>query len=30
MSRPFGARAESDEDLNPLLVSNAFKLDELR
>jgi hypothetical protein len=29
MSRPFGARVESDEDLNPLRVSNAFKLDEL-
>jgi len=30
MSRPFGARVESDEDLNPLLVKNAFKLDELQ
>lgn len=29
MSRPFGARVEADEDLNPLLVSNAFRLDEL-
>ena len=29
MSRPFGARVEADEDLNPLLVRNAFKLDEL-
>jgi len=30
MSRPFGARVEADEDLNPLLVKNAFKLDELQ
>lgn len=30
MSRPFGARVESDEDANPLLVSNAFKLDSLQ
>jgi hypothetical protein len=30
MSRPFGARVEADEDLNPLLVRNAFKLDELQ
>jgi len=30
MSRPFGARVEADEDLNPLRVSNAFKLDELQ
>jgi len=30
MSRPFGARVEADEDLNPLLVSNAFKLDALQ
>ena len=29
MSRPFGTRVESDEDLNPLLVKNAFKLDQL-
>jgi hypothetical protein len=29
MSRPFGARVESDVDLNPLLVRNAFRLDEL-
>lgn len=29
MSRPFGARQEDVEDLNPLRVSNAFKLDEL-
>ena len=29
MSRPFGARLEASEDLNPLLVANAFKLDEL-
>jgi hypothetical protein len=29
MSRPFGARVEHDEDLNPLLVRNAFKLDSL-
>jgi len=28
--RPFGARVEADEDLNPLRVSNAFKLDELQ
>jgi hypothetical protein len=30
MSRPFGARIEADEDLNPLMIRNAFKLDELR
>jgi hypothetical protein len=30
MSRPFGARVEADEDLNPLRVSNAFKLDALQ
>jgi len=30
MSRPFGARVEADEDLNPLRVSNAFRLDELQ
>jgi len=29
MSRPFGARLEALEELNPLLVSNAFRLDEL-
>ena len=29
MSRPFGARVEADEDLNPLMVKNAFKLSEL-
>jgi hypothetical protein len=29
MSRPFGNRVEDDEDLNPLLVRNAFKLDAL-
>jgi len=29
MSRPFGARLEASEDLNPLLVANAFRLDEL-
>jgi len=29
MSRPFGARVEADEELNPLLVKNAFRLDEL-
>jgi len=29
MSRPFGARVEADEDLNPLMVKNAFKMDEL-
>ena len=29
MSRPFGTRVEFDEDRNPLLVSNAFKLDAL-
>jgi len=29
MSRPFGARVEADEDLNPLLVKNAFKLESL-
>jgi hypothetical protein len=30
MSRPFGARVEADEDLNPLMIKNAFKLDELQ
>jgi hypothetical protein len=30
MSRPFGARVEHDEDVNPLLIRNAFKLDELQ
>jgi len=30
MSRPFGARVEADEDLNPLMIRNAFKLDELQ
>ena len=30
MSRPFGARVEHDEDLNPLLVRNAFRLDALQ
>ena len=30
MSRPFGARVEADEDLNPLLVRNAFRLDALQ
>jgi Terminase large subunit, T4likevirus-type, N-terminal len=30
MSRPFGTRVEADEDLNPLMVRNAFKLDELQ
>ena len=30
MSRPFGSRVEDDEDRNPLLVRNAFRLDELR
>ena len=30
MSRPFGARVEADEDLNPLLIKNAFKLEELQ
>jgi len=29
MSRPFGSRVEHDEDMNPLLVRNAFKLDSL-
>jgi hypothetical protein len=29
MSRPFGNRLEDDEDHNPLLVRNAFKLDAL-
>jgi len=29
MSRPFGNRIEDDEDLNPLLVRNAFRLDSL-
>jgi hypothetical protein len=29
MSRPFGTRVELDEDRNPLLVRNAFKLDAL-
>jgi hypothetical protein len=29
MSRPFGSRIDHLEDMNPLLVSNAFKLDEL-
>jgi hypothetical protein len=29
MSRPFGTRVEHDEDLNPLLVRNAFRLDAL-
>jgi hypothetical protein len=29
MSRPFGARVEADEDRNPLLARNAFRLDEL-
>jgi hypothetical protein len=29
MSRPFGARLETSEDLDPLRVSNAFRLDEL-
>ncbi len=29
MSRPFGARVEADEDRNPLLVRNAFRLAEL-
>jgi len=30
MSRPFGTRVETEEDLNPLLVRNAFKLDALQ
>ena len=30
MSRPFGASVEDLVDLNPLLVRNAFKLDELQ
>lgn len=30
MSRPFGSYLEDPDDLNPLLVRNAFKLDELR
>jgi hypothetical protein len=30
MSRPFGTRVEADEDLNPLLIRNAFKLDALQ
>ena len=29
MSRPFGARLETVDNLNPLLVRNAFRLDEL-
>jgi hypothetical protein len=29
MSRPFGSRAETTEDMNPLLIRNAFKLDAL-
>ena len=29
MSRPFGAQIDHVEDLNPLLVRNAFKLDQL-
>jgi hypothetical protein len=29
MSRPFGNRLEDDDDRNPLLVRNAFKLDAL-
>jgi hypothetical protein len=29
MSRPFGNRVEDDEDRNPLLVKNAFRLDQL-
>jgi hypothetical protein len=29
MSRPFGARVEADEDLNPLMVKNAFRMAEL-
>jgi hypothetical protein len=29
MSRPFGNRVEEEEDRNPLLVKNAFKLDAL-
>jgi hypothetical protein len=29
MSRPFGNRVEDDEDRNPLLVRNAFRLDSL-
>ena len=29
MSRPFGAHIDPAEDLNPLLIRNAFKLDEL-
>jgi hypothetical protein len=29
MSRPFGNRVEDDEDRNPLLVRNAFRLDAL-
>jgi hypothetical protein len=30
MSRPFGTRVEADEDLNPLLIKNAFRLDALQ